>query len=163
MRVRWACEARGRLTSSHQALGIESREDVQDLLKHFFNETEEEAEAGEDLEALVELNLKISQEDVIQVVRAYIEERERRRREDITSNMRTKASAAREAAQARKLKLQRLEHQFWDELGNPLPKPTATAWSMLDKFVAKYVGLLEQRKGLISEVSVLHKVRPGRN
>lgn len=76
---------------------------MEKLLSYFFDDALEEAEPGEDVAALVDLNLKVAPAAVVRVLKDYVEERERQRQEEGTARSSFLRSLdAQEAAFARR-------------------------------------------------------------
>lgn len=117
----------------------------------------EEAGDAEDLAALVDLNLRVAPQDVVGVVRQFVEDRDRERAEDLGAAARTKSRLS--DMHARRNRLARMEQEYWGELASPLPPATARVWTALEGAMQRYTGVLKDRANLVEEVGSLQHVR----
>lgn len=117
----------------------------------------EEAGEGEDLAALVDLNLRVAPQDVVSVVKQFVEDRGRERAEDLGAAARTKSRLS--DMHARRSRMARVEEEYWRELASPLPPATARVWTALEGALQRYTGVLKDRANLVDEVGLLQHVR----
>jgi dynein regulatory complex protein 1 len=144
-----------------RALGADTEEDIAKLLTYFFDDSADDAEPGEDVLALVDLNLKVTPDDVVRVVRAYVDERAAARRgEDAATKAMGATESARDAAAratvARRERARKQDKQFWDQLASMVPPQTVRMWDALERALQEYCQLLQQRGEMIEQVSKLH-------
>eukprot|EP00753_Platysulcus_tardus_P020396 PLAT8022.1.p1 GENE.PLAT8022.1~~PLAT8022.1.p1 ORF type:complete len:735 (+),score=402.47 PLAT8022.1:42-2207(+) len=135
-----------------RALNVESEEDVERLLSYFF-EDEDTLEGVDGEEALV-LGLKVAPDDVVPVIRKYMEDREELKR----SEGRGRKRAVMDATLDARMELARREDRdFWERMATVVPDRTIRVWTALEAALQKYNGVLESRTAAIEEVGTLEE------
>ena len=102
-----------------KALGGEGEGDVDMLLSYFFRDEEDDASDDEEdaLARAAGRGLRVSQDDVIAVIKEFVVERDRRRSEEEEGAQAAGGlTVAEKAANAARARQRRLEKQFWESM-----------------------------------------------
>lgn len=155
-----------RADSLLKALGVETQSDVEKLLSYFFSEydlPEHEDEEHNELMQLKSLDLCIKSDNVIQVIKQFVEDRSDRADGDNRS-LGKKVSAAtameqaaHDAEEARRERNRREEREFWERMANVIPDKTYRVWGALEKGLLKYNECLKGRADTIDAVAQLEQ------
>ncbi|OQR98824.1 hypothetical protein ACHHYP_07845 [Achlya hypogyna] len=139
-----------------KSLGVETEADMERLLSFFFHDARDDARPGADLAK--RLGLKIHPDDVIQAIKAFVQELgEEKKARGSRGARRLKEKLEEEKAQLSGAALSyRKDHQsFWLRAQRVLPAQSHRVWTSLETGLTAYLQVLKQRKGLIEEVSEL--------
>mmetsp|Transcript_86809 Transcript_86809/g.280490 ORF Transcript_86809/g.280490 Transcript_86809/m.280490 type:complete len:672 (-) Transcript_86809:69-2084(-) len=122
-------------------IGIESQEDVDLLVSIFYHGQEEDDE-----------NLIVDPDEVLQVLKEFIQEKENLRIQDVAPDKKKKArtqNLGSESDADRKARRRREERKFWERMGHVIPDMNFRVWKALDVFLKKYYELLQKRSKAI--------------
>ncbi|GBG27956.1 Dynein regulatory complex protein 1 [Hondaea fermentalgiana] len=150
-----------------KALNVTNESEIADLLGHFFERIEddeddafalEQAENDEARNRL--LGLKVKQDDVVKVARAFIEQRNRENEAGLgpvkrKTKRETTMQAEQEASEARRERDRLEEIEYWSRLANLVPDRTVRVWEALEGAMGKYINVLKNRAESIQEVQSL--------
>lgn len=150
-----------------KALGVETQADVEKLLAYFFSDVDlplGDDEEQNELIQLKSLDLCIKPDNVISVIKQFIQDRsDRSDRSD--SDLRSggkKVSAAtameqaaHDAEEARRERNRREEREFWERMANVIPDKTYRVWGALEKGLLNYNDVLKGRSDTIEAVGQL--------
>merc|ERR1712070_531680 len=128
---------------------VESQEDVDLLVSIFYHGQEEDDE-----------NLMIEADDVLQMLRDFIQEKENLRIADVAPDKKKKTqrqTLGGESEQERKARRRREERKFWERMGHVIPDMNFRVWKALDAFLKKYYDLLVKRSKSIDQAVALQK------
>jgi dynein regulatory complex protein 1 len=155
-----------RADSLLKALGVETQGDVEKLLTYFFSEydmPEHEDEEHNELMQLKSLDLCIQPDNVVQVIKQFVEDRSDRADSDSHSHGKKVSAAtameqaAHDAEEARRERNRREEREFWERMANVIPEKTYRVWGALEKGLLKYNDILKGRADTIDSVSQLEQ------
>merc|ERR1719284_2312833 len=129
-------------------IGVEDQDDVDLLLGIFYHSQDEDDEA-----------LMVDADDVLQLLKDYIQEKENLRIADVAPDKKKKARTQQlggnESEADRKARRRREERKFWERMGHVIPDMNFRVWKALDVFLKKYYDLLQKRsKSIDSAVSM---------
>merc|ERR1712217_543023 len=128
-------------------IGVESQEDVDLLVSIFYHGQDEDDEA-----------LMVDADDVLQLLKDFIQEKENLRIADVAPDKKKKARTQQlgsESEADRKARRRREERKFWERMGHVIPDMNFRVWQALNAFLKKYYGLLQKRsKAIDSAVSM---------
>merc|ERR1719387_1189337 len=130
-------------------IGVESQEDVDLLVSIFYHGQEEDDE-----------NLMIEADDVLQMLRDFIQEKENLRIADVAPDKKKKTQRQQlgsESEADRKARRRREERKFWERMGHVIPDMNFRVWKALDIFLRKYYDLLQKRSKSIDSAVSLQK------
>jgi dynein regulatory complex protein 1 len=128
---------------------VESQEDVDLLVSIFYHGQEEDDE-----------NLMIEADDVLQMLRDFIQEKENLRIADVAPDKKKKTqrqTLGSESEADRKARRRREERKFWERMGHVIPDMSFRVWKALDVFLKKYYDLLQKRSKAIDSAVGLQK------
>lgn len=118
------------------ALGVEDREDLDELVSCFMSEAD--------------ATLEMHPNDVIPTVKKFAEKRQQFKNSSRVGSVKLDPVASEK--KARKKEKERL---FWHKLGNVLPESTLRVWDILEKQQRNFNELLKSREKLIEETAGL--------
>lgn len=124
-------------------IGVESQEDVDLLVSIFYHGQDEDDES-----------LMVDPDDVLQVLKEFIQEKENLRIQDVAPDKKKKARTQHlgsESEADRKARRRREERKFWERMGHVIPDMNFRVWKALDLFLKKYYDLLGKRSKAIDE------------
>jgi len=128
-------------------IGVESQEDVDLLVSIFYHGQDEDDEA-----------LMVDADDVLQLLRDFIQEKENIRIADVAPDKKKKARTQQiggESEAERKVRRRREERKFWERMGHVIPDMNFRVWKALELFLKRYYALLQARsKSIDSAVSM---------
>ncbi|CAE6966204.1 DRC1 [Symbiodinium sp. CCMP2456] len=129
-------------------IGVEGQQDVDLLVQVFYRGQEEDDEA-----------LMVEPDDVLQLLKDFIEEKENMRIADVAPDKKKKARTQQlgsESEADRKARRRREERKFWERMGHVIPDMNFRVWKALDVFLKRYYDLLQKRsKAIDSAVCAL--------
>jgi len=118
----------------------------------------------EQLDKVKALGLVVKPNDVVKVIKKFVEDRdpdkgthEVKLTGKKVSGATAMAAAAKDAEAARQEKDRREEKDYWDRMGRVLPEKTERVWSALEKALFKYNDTLKERAKTIDEVAGLQQ------
>ena len=149
-----------RAESILRALGIENEHDIHQLLPFFFEKADEDEEdlfalelAKTPAEALKSLGLKITRNDVIKVVRAFMETKQKEHKSKHNPGL--QAPNAQPGDEPADDELSE-EDRYWKFLQEQVvPKETHETWKALHRAMQDYNRLLSSRSELVDQVARL--------
>merc|ERR1719284_2144668 len=118
-------------------IGVEDQEDVDLLVEIFYHGQDEDDEA-----------LMVDADDVLQLLKDFIQEKENLRIADVAPDKKKKARTQQlggESEADRKARRRREERKFWERMGHVIPDMNFRVWKALEIFLQRYCELLEQR------------------
>mmetsp|Transcript_8300 Transcript_8300/g.21013 ORF Transcript_8300/g.21013 Transcript_8300/m.21013 type:complete len:666 (-) Transcript_8300:22-2019(-) len=130
-------------------IGVESQEDVDLLVGMFYNGQEEDDEA-----------LYVDADDVLQLLKDFIQEKENLRIADVAPDKKKKARTQQlgsESETDRKARRRREERKFWERMGHVIPDMNFRVWKALDVYLKKYYDLLQRRSKAIDSAVGMQK------
>lgn len=130
-------------------LTVESQEDVDLLVQIFYHGQDEDDEA-----------LMVDADDVLQMLKDFIQEKENQRIADVAPDKKKKAqrnTMGSESETDRKARRRREERKFWERMGHVIPDMNFRVWRALDVFLKKYYELLQKRSKAIDSAVGLQK------
>jgi len=155
-----------RADSLLKALGVETQADVEKLLAYFFSDVGlplgDDEEANE-LMQLKSLDLCIKPDNVISVIKQFVQDRSDRTDSDVrlggkkVSAATAMEQAAHDAEEARRERNRREEREFWERMANVIPDKTYRVWGALEKGLLKYNETLKGRSDTIDAVGQLEQ------
>ncbi|CAE7255304.1 DRC1 [Symbiodinium pilosum] len=122
-------------------IGVEGQQDVDLLVQVFYRGQEEDDEA-----------LMVEPDDVLQLLKDFIEEKENMRIADVAPDKKKKARTQQlgsESEADRKARRRREERKFWERMGHVIPDMNFRVWKALDVFLKRYYDLLQKRSKAI--------------
>lgn len=122
-------------------IGVESQEDVDLLVSIFYHGQDEDDEA-----------LIVEADDVLQVLKEFIQEKENLRIQDVAPDKKKKArtqNLSSESDADKKARRRREERKFWERMGHVIPDINFRVWKALDVFLKRYYDLLQKRSKAI--------------
>lgn len=122
-------------------IGVESQEDVDLLVSIFYHGQDEDDEA-----------LMVDADDVLQLLKDFIQEKENLRIADVAPDKKKKARTQQlgsESEADRKARRRREERKFWERMGHVIPDMNFRVWQALNAFLKKYYSLLQKRSKAI--------------
>ena len=145
------------------ALGIETEHDVHALLPFFFEKADEDEEdlfalelARTDAEALKSLGLKVTKNDVIKVIRAFMESKQKEQQKTSKMNLTAHHASAGKAGGADEEISD--EDRYWQHLQKQVvPRETHEMWTALHRAMQDYNKLLSSRSELLDQVAHLNQ------
>jgi len=154
----------GRADTILKALGVANEADVTALMGYFFADSAAASDDAEQLDKVKALGLVVKPNDVVKVIKKFVEDRdpdkgthEVKLTGKKVSGATAMAAAAKEAEAARQEKDRREEKDYWDRMGRVLPEKTERVWSALEKALFKYNDTLKERAKTIDEVAGLQQ------
>lgn len=130
-------------------IGVESQEDVDLLVSIFYHGQDEDDES-----------LMVDPDDVLQVLKEFIQEKENLRIQDVAPDKKKKARRQHlgsESEADRKAQRRREERKFWERMGHVIPDMNFRVWKALDAFLRKYYELLQRRSKAIDAAVNMQK------
>lgn len=122
-----------------QSLGISTEKDVEKLMNYFFHD---------DIQEIKDLGLKITPDDVISVITAFVQEHQS------TSSVGISNSPIRK----QKVKNQsQKDKDQWKRMARIIPDSTLRVWSAVEKGLTKYNTVLDSRANAITQVNQLQE------
>jgi len=128
---------------------VESQEDVDLLVSIFYHGQDEDDES-----------LMVDPDDVLQVLKEFIQEKENLRIQDVAPDKKKKARTQHlgsESEADRKARRRREERKFWERMGHVIPDMNFRVWKALDAFLKKYYDLLQRRSKAIDAAVNMQK------
>ncbi len=154
-----------------KALSVESEADVRALLALFFDDSVAAGQDAEELQylrindpveferrTLGNLGLRVRPDDVVRVIKRFVDQRDATRRTELESRSAKRAVNAAdgaESADARRERGRREEREFWERLAGALSPADYRMWGSLERALHGYNGLLKERRGLVEDVQGL--------
>merc|ERR1719454_1426670 len=130
-------------------IGVESQEDVDLLVSIFYHGQDEDDEA-----------LMVDADDVLQMLKDFIQEKENLRIADVAPDKKQKKSNQQIGSESegdRKARRRREERKFWERMGHVIPDMNFRVWKALEIFLKRYYELLKQRSKAIDEAVGMQK------
>merc|ERR1712217_414949 len=130
-------------------IGVESQEDVDLLVSIFYHGQDEDDEA-----------LMVDADDVLQLLKDFIQEKENLRIADVAPDKKKKARTQQlgsESEADQKARRRREERKFWERMGHVIPDMNFRVWTALDVFLKRYFELLQQRSKAIDGAVSMQK------
>merc|ERR1712190_244990 len=130
-------------------IGVESQEDVDLLVSIFYHGQDEDDES-----------LMVDPDDVLQVLKEFIQEKENLRIQDVAPDKKKKARTQHlgsESEADRKARRRREERKFWERMGHVIPDLNLRVWKALDAFLKRYYDLLQARSKSIDGAVSMQK------
>ncbi|OLQ06587.1 Dynein regulatory complex protein 1 [Symbiodinium microadriaticum] len=130
-------------------IGVEGQQDVDLLVQVFYRGQEEDDEA-----------LMVEPDDVLQLLKDFIEEKENMRIADVAPDKKKKARTQQlgsESEADRKARRRREERKFWERMGHVIPDMNFRVWKALDVFLKRYYDLLQKRSKAIDSAVTMQK------
>jgi len=130
-------------------IGVESQEDIDLLVSIFYHGQDEDDEA-----------LMVDADDVLQMLKDFILEKENLRIADVAPDAKKKKQAKGKGSENdadRKAQRRREERKFWERMGHVIPDMNFRVWRALDVFLKKYYELLQKRSKAIDSAVGLQK------
>merc|ERR1712137_904279 len=130
-------------------IGVESQEDVDLLVSIFYHGQDEDDES-----------LMVDPDDVLQVLKEFIQEKENLRIQDVAPDKKKKARTQHlgsESEADRKARRRREERKFWERMGHVIPDMNFRVWQALNIFLKKYYDLLQRRSKTIDSAVSMQK------
>ena len=150
-----------------KSLDIDNMKDIYMLVNTFFEfsrNKRREMAIGEEVEELEteaggeDEELNIDGDEILNILRIF-----QKRREDdinnaeISGNPRNKKRSNFETEEQIKERVQKEENKFWIKITTILSERKLSVWKALEKALAKYYGLLVERKNLIDDTGLLNQ------
>ncbi|CAJ1413811.1 unnamed protein product [Effrenium voratum] len=130
-------------------IGVEGQQDVDLLVQVFYHGQEEDDEA-----------LMVEPDDVLQLLKNFIQEKENARIADVAPDKKKKARTQQlgsESEADRKARRRREERKFWERMGHVIPDMNFRVWKALDVFLKRYYDLLQKRSKAIDSAVAMQK------
>jgi len=130
-------------------IGVESQEDVDLLVSIFYHGQDEDDES-----------LMVDPDDVLQVLKQFIQEKENLRIQDVAPDKKKKNRTQHLGSESevdRKARRRREERKFWERMGHVIPDMNFRVWKALDSFLKKYFDLLQKRNKSIEHAMSIQK------
>merc|ERR1712151_797631 len=130
-------------------IGVESQEDVDLLVSVFYHGQDEDDEA-----------LMVDADDVLQLLKDFILEKENLRIADVAPDKKKKARTQQlgsESEADRKARRRREERKFWERMGHVIPVMNFRVWQALEAFLKRYYNLLQVRSKAIDGAVSMQK------
>lgn len=130
-------------------IGVEGQEDVDLLVQVFYHGQDEDDEA-----------LMVDADDVLQLLKDFIQEKENLRIADVAPDKKKKARTQQlgsESEADRKARRRREERKFWERMGHVIPDMNFRVWNALDVFLKRYYDLLQKRSKAIDSAVAMQK------
>merc|ERR1712151_1390550 len=131
-------------------IGVESQEDVDLLVSIFYHGQDEDDES-----------LMVDPDDVLQVLKEFIQEKENLRIADVAPDKKKKgrkdSGGGNESDADRKARRRREERKFWERMGHVIPDMNYRVWKALDVFLRKYYELHQKRSKAIDAAVNMQK------
>jgi len=124
-----------------RTIGVDSQEDIDLLVSIFYHGQDEDDES-----------LMVDPDDVLQVLKEFIQEKENLKIQDVAPDKKKKGRATNlnsESDADKKARRRREERKFWERMGHVIPDMNLRVWKALDKFLLKYYDLLQKRSKAI--------------
>lgn len=128
---------------------VESQEDVDLLVSIFYRGQEEEDD-----------NLLVEPDDVLEQLRAFIEEKENLRIQDVAPDKKKnkrKQHLGSESEADRKARVRREYRKHWERMGHVIPDLSYRVWKALDAFLRRYYDLLQKRSKAVDSAIAMQK------
>lgn len=134
------------IDSIRKTVGVETMEDVQELVRVFYAHSTEEGE------------LNVHHSNVIELLAEFQDLKAERKHGGSLSRTEPFAvtSFAGESDKERRQKALLEERKHWERVGNLLPENHLRTWRALEKSLTQYYELLQERQNLVEETGVLH-------
>jgi len=130
-------------------IGVESQEDVDLLVSTFYHGQEDDDEA-----------LMVEADDVLNLLKAFIQEKENQRSADVVPDKKKKARTQQlgsESEAEKKARVRREERKFWEKKGHVIPDMNFRVWRALDAALKRYYKLLQDRSKAIDSAVNMQK------
>merc|ERR1712217_31437 len=130
-------------------IGVEGQEDVDLLVSIFYHGQDEDDEA-----------LMVDADDVLQLLKDFIQEKENLRIADVAPDKKKKARTQQlgsESEADRKARRRREERKFWERMGHVIPDMNFRVWQALEAFLKRYYNLLQVRSKAIDGAVSMQK------
>merc|ERR1712187_318313 len=130
-------------------IGVESQEDVALLVSTFYHGQEDDDEA-----------LMGEADDVLNLLKAFIQEKENQRSADVVPDKKKKARTAQlgsESEAEKKARVRREERKVWEKKGHVIPDMNFRVWRALDVALKRYYKLLQDRSKCIDSAVGMQK------
>ncbi|KAF0695385.1 Aste57867_13819 [Aphanomyces stellatus] len=159
-----------RADSILRSLGVESEDEMERLLGYFFHDASDDAGYvhgstvaldREGAEFAKKMGLKVQPDNVIHVIKSFVEELNKEKRLHGTRGARRqkekqKAEEEKAAQVGGVSNMSRKDEKyFWTRAQQVIPEETQRVWQALEKGLTEYNKVLKQRKNLIDTVSGL--------
>jgi len=130
-------------------IGVEGQADVDLLVQVFYHGQDEDDEA-----------LMVDADDVLQLLKDFIQEKENLRIADVAPDKKKKArtqNLGSESEADRKARRRREERKFWERMGHVIPDMNLRVWKALDVSLKRYYELLQKRSKAIDSAVAMQK------
>jgi len=130
-------------------IGVEGQADVDLLVQVFYHGQDEDDEA-----------LMVDADDVLQLLKDFIQEKENARIADVAPDKKKKArtqNLGSESEADRKARRRREERKFWERMGHVIPDMNLRVWKALDVSLKRYYELLQKRSKAIDSAVGMQK------
>eukprot|EP01083_Nonionella_stella_P143800 447658_1 len=129
-----------KIDSILKALGVEDREDMEEIVALFYSEA---SETGAE-------QLIVHPNDFVKEIRKFVEGRQQV--QNTRAGVAPKSDVTKEKRERKRIK----DREFWLRLANVIPDEKFRVWAVLDRAMQRYVDILEQRSETVGEVEGLN-------
>eukprot|EP00930_Biecheleria_cincta_P070652 TRINITY_DN58286_c0_g1_i1.p1 TRINITY_DN58286_c0_g1~~TRINITY_DN58286_c0_g1_i1.p1 ORF type:complete len:668 (+),score=205.03 TRINITY_DN58286_c0_g1_i1:101-2104(+) len=130
-------------------IAVDGQQDVDLLVQVFYHGQDEDDEA-----------LMVDADDVLQLLKDFIQEKENQRIADVAPDKKKKARTQQlgsESEADRKARRRREYRKFWERMAHVIPDMNYRVWKALDAFLKRYYDLLQKRSKSIDSAVAMQK------